>query len=179
MGIGCIHSWHLMNNKVGCLLHGPWHHETHQMILQYGWSCARARVSKPVLSYIELVRESYILVVQMELKDMISFRRNSSLSCQILTDSTFNTNKYGYQLYMFVVFDEQQSGVLVTWVVMSCSASQDIALWLDHLLHRCYQLRPDWKVNAFMVDDALAEIIALRYRSFFYGSSSFGTCLDG
>lgn len=128
-----------MNNKVGCLLHGPWHHETHQMILQYGWSSARARVSKPVLSYIELVRESYIL----------------------------------YQLYMFVVFDEQQSGVLVTWVVMSCSASQDIALWLDHLLHRCYQLRPDWKVNAFMVDDALAEIIALRLYSPINGFRAF------
>lgn len=165
MGIGCIHSWHLMNNKVGCLLHGLWHHETHQMILQYGWSSARARVSKPVLSYIELVRESYILVVQMELKDMISSRRNSSLSCQILTDSTFNTNKYGYQLYMLVV--------LVTWVVMSCSASQDIALWLDHLLHRCYQLRPDWKVNAFMVDDALAEIIALRLYSPINGFRAF------
>lgn len=135
------------------------------MILQYGWSSARARVSKPVLSYIELVRESYILVVQMELKDMISSRRNSSLSCQILTDSTFNTNKYGYQLYMLVV--------LVTWVVMSCSASQDIALWLDHLLHRCYQLRPDWKVNAFMVDDALAEIIALRLYSPINGFRAF------
>lgn len=135
------------------------------MILQYGWSSAHARVSKPVLSYIELVRESYILVVQMELKDMISSRRNSSLSCQILTDSTFNTNKYGYQLYMLVV--------LVTWVVMSCSASQDIALWLDHLLHRCYQLRPDWKVNAFMVDDALAEIIALRLYSPINGFRAF------
>lgn len=104
---------------------------------------------------------------------MISSRRNSSLSCQILTDSTFNTNKYGYQLYMLVVFDEQQSGVLVTWVVMSCSASQDIALWLDHFLHRCYQLRPDWKVNAFMVDDALAEIIALRLYSPINGFRAF------
>jgi hypothetical protein len=29
-------------------------------------------------------------------------------------------------------------------------------------MHRCYQIRPDWKVNAFMVDDVLAEIAALR-----------------
>ena len=47
--INCIHSWHLMNNKAGCLLHGSWHHETHQMILQYGWSSSCASVSKPVL----------------------------------------------------------------------------------------------------------------------------------
>ena len=61
-----------------------------------------------------------------------------------------------------MVFDEQQSGVPVAWVVMSRNTSQDIATWLEHLMHRCFQLRSDWKVNAFMVDDALAEIVALR-----------------
>jgi hypothetical protein len=65
-------------------------------------------------------------------------------------------------LYTLVAFDEQQSGVPVAWVVASRNTSHDIALWLEHLMHRCYQFRPDWKVNAFMVDDALAEIIALR-----------------
>ena len=30
-------------------------------------------------------------------------------------------------------------------------------------MHRCYQFRPDWKVNAFMVDDALAENFALIF----------------
>ena len=29
-------------------------------------------------------------------------------------------------------------------------------------MHMCYQFCPNWKLNAFMVDDALAEIIALR-----------------
>jgi len=61
-----------------------------------------------------------------------------------------------------MAFDGQQSGVPVAWVVASRNTSEDIALWLEQLMHRCYQIRPDWKVNAFMVDDALAEISALR-----------------
>jgi len=67
-----------------------------------------------------------------------------------------------YQLYTLVAFDAQQSGVPVAWVVASRNTTQDIALWLDRLMQRCYQARPDWKVNVFMVDDALAEIAALR-----------------
>ena len=61
-----------------------------------------------------------------------------------------------------MAFDEQQSGVPIACVVASRNTSQDIAQWLERLMHRCYQLCPDWKVNAFMVDDALAEIDALR-----------------
>ena len=61
-----------------------------------------------------------------------------------------------------MAFDEQQSGVPVAWVVASRNTSEEIALWLEHLMHRCYQIRSDWKVNAFMVDDALVEINALR-----------------
>ena len=49
----------------------------------------------------------------------------------------------------------------VAWVVASKNMSHDIALWLEHLMHRRYQFRPNWKVNTFMVDDALVEIIAL------------------
>ena len=67
-----------------------------------------------------------------------------------------------YQLYTLVAFDEQQSGVPVAWVVSSRNTSEDIALWLEHLMHKCHQIHIDWKVNAFTVDDALAEISALR-----------------
>ena len=67
-----------------------------------------------------------------------------------------------FQLYTLVTFDEQQSGVPVAWVVASCNTLEDIALWLELLMHRCHQIRIDWKVNAFMVDDALDEISALR-----------------
>ena len=61
-----------------------------------------------------------------------------------------------------MVFDSQQSGVPVVWVLASRNTSANISLWLEKLMVRCYKIRPDWKVNAFMVDDALAEIAALR-----------------
>jgi len=61
-----------------------------------------------------------------------------------------------------MAFDEQQSGVPVAWVVASRNTSDDIAIWLEQLMHKRFQAHPDWKVNAFMVDDALAEISALR-----------------
>jgi hypothetical protein len=61
-----------------------------------------------------------------------------------------------------VAFDDQQSRVPVAWVVTSWNTSRDIVTWLKRLMDRCYQFHPEWKVNAFMVDDALAEIDALR-----------------
>jgi len=61
-----------------------------------------------------------------------------------------------------VAFDEQQIRVPVAWVVASRNTSDDIAIWLEQLMRKCFQTRLDWKVNAFMVDDALAEINALR-----------------
>ena len=61
-----------------------------------------------------------------------------------------------------MAFDEQQSGVLVAWVVAERNTSADIVLWLEQLMQQCYQIRPEWKANAFMVDDALAEISTLR-----------------
>ena len=59
-------------------------------------------------------------------------------------------------------FDGQQHGVSIAWVVASLNTSPDIVKWLEVLMGRCYQLCPDWKVNAFMANDALAEIDALR-----------------
>ena len=63
---------------------------------------------------------------------------------------------------MLAMLDEKQIGVPVAWVVASCNTSQDIVVWMESLMLRCFQVCPDWRVNAFMVDDAMAEIIALR-----------------
>lgn len=68
-----------------------------------------------------------------------------------------------YQLYTLLVFDKQQNGIPIAWVVSSRNRSSDISLWLSKLMERGRQLKPDWTVNAFMTDDALAEIDAIRY----------------
>ncbi|GLJ48535.1 hypothetical protein SUGI_1023970 [Cryptomeria japonica] len=46
---------------------------------------------------------------------MVRFSHDSIIS----VGSTFATNKYGYQLYSCLVFDEQQSGVPVAWAMTS------------------------------------------------------------
>ena len=68
-----------------------------------------------------------------------------------------------YQLYTLLIFDKQQSGVPIAWVVSSRNRSSDISLWLSKLMDRGRQLKLEWTVNAFMTDDALAEINAIRY----------------
>ena len=47
-------------------------------------------------------------------------------------------------------------------VVSSRNRSSAISLWLSKIMERGRQLKPDWTVNAFMTDDALAEIDAIR-----------------
>ena len=68
-----------------------------------------------------------------------------------------------YQLYTLLIFDKQQSGVPIAWVVSSRNRSSDISLWLSKLMDRGRQLKLEWTVNAFMTYDALVEINAIRY----------------
>eukprot|EP01018_Ginkgo_biloba_P029619 Gb_01440 [translate_table: standard] len=89
-------------------------------------------------------------------KMMVEFSHNSLIAM----DSTFNT-KYGYQLYTLMVFDKQQNGLLIAWVISSCDRASDIKDWLSALIEEGVKECQDWKINAFMTDDALAEIGAL------------------
>ncbi|GLJ19723.1 hypothetical protein SUGI_0357260 [Cryptomeria japonica] len=77
-------------------------------------------------------------------------------------DSTFATKKYGYQLYLCLIFDEQQSEVPVAWAVTSRNKIEDIQVWLMELQRRGKEKRPDWRINAFITDDASAEIQAIE-----------------
>ena len=47
----------------------------------------------------------------------------------------------------------------VAWVVALQNTTEDIALWLEQILNMCYQIHPDWKPNAFMVDDVLVDSV--------------------
>ncbi|GLJ34588.1 hypothetical protein SUGI_0695670 [Cryptomeria japonica] len=80
----------------------------------------------------------------------------------IAMDSTFSTNKYGYQLYSLLVFDEQEAGVPVAWAISSRNKVEDINEWLMEVYKRGKRDKEDWHVNAFMTDDASAEIEAIR-----------------
>lgn len=71
-----------------------------------------------------------------------------------------------------LVFDEQEYGLPVAWVLAHCNRTEDIEEWLQILHNRGKELRGDWKVNAFMTDDSIAEIEAIRYTCMFLGYNS-------
>ena len=68
-----------------------------------------------------------------------------------------------FQLYTLLAFDSQRNGVPVAWVLMSRSMTLDIAKWMETLLLKVRMGMLEWKLNEFMVDDAVAEIGAIRY----------------
>ncbi|GLJ26768.1 hypothetical protein SUGI_0521860 [Cryptomeria japonica] len=85
---------------------------------------------------------------------MVRFSHDSFISM----DSTFATNKYRYQLYLCLVFDKQQSGVPIAWAVTLRNKIEDIKVWLMELRRQGKEKRPNWRINAFIMDDASAEI---------------------
>eukprot|EP01018_Ginkgo_biloba_P025895 Gb_25490 [translate_table: standard] len=91
-------------------------------------------------------------------KMMVKFSHNSLIAM----DSTFSTNKYEYQLYKLMVFDKQQNGLPIVWVISSRDKASDIKIWLSALIEEGVKECEDWKVNTFIKDDALAKIGALR-----------------
>ncbi|GLJ26299.1 hypothetical protein SUGI_0505470 [Cryptomeria japonica] len=77
------------------------------------------------------VNRPFIMGIQMAwmLDMMVRFSHDSIISM----GSTFTTNKYGYQLYSCLIFDEQQSGVPVAWAMTSRNKIKDIQVWLMEL----------------------------------------------
>eukprot|EP01018_Ginkgo_biloba_P017358 Gb_18112 [translate_table: standard] len=61
-----------------------------------------------------------------------------------------------------MVFDKQQNGLPITLVISSYDKASNIKIWLSALIEEGVKEHEDWKVNAFMTDDALTEIGALR-----------------
>ncbi|GLJ16257.1 hypothetical protein SUGI_0273460 [Cryptomeria japonica] len=67
-----------------------------------------------------------------------------------------------YQLYVCLIFDAEKAGVLVAWVVTSRNKIEDSQVWLMELQILAKEKRPDWRINAFIMDDASAEIHAIE-----------------
>ncbi|GLJ19759.1 hypothetical protein SUGI_0357930 [Cryptomeria japonica] len=55
-----------------------------------------------------------------------------------------------------------QAGVPVAWAVTSRNKIEDIHVWLMELRRRAKEKRPDWRINAFITDDASVEIHAIE-----------------
>ena len=67
-----------------------------------------------------------------------------------------------YQLYTLMVFDKHRNGVPIAWVISSRNTTGDLSNCLSSLFIAGLKERSDWIVRAFITDDAVAEIEALR-----------------
>ncbi|MCO5564520.1 hypothetical protein L7F22_018181 [Adiantum nelumboides] len=67
-----------------------------------------------------------------------------------------------FYLYTILVFDAFRNGVPIAWTITSSACRSNITTWLAALRNRVLNLNKGWEPNAFMVDDAEADIQALR-----------------
>ncbi|KAH9299293.1 hypothetical protein KI387_030975, partial [Taxus chinensis] len=78
----------------------------------------------------------------------------------VRTFATKNPEKF--MLYTILAFDNMHNGLPVAWVLMSRATVPDLTLWMRKLVVSAHCHMLEWKPNAFMVDDARAEIVAIR-----------------
>ncbi|XP_031483443.1 uncharacterized protein LOC116252939 [Nymphaea colorata] len=104
--------------------------------------------------------DSFVLGIQTEwqLQQMIRFGRQSLLA----VDSTFGVSKLKYPLYSLLVFDARQHALPVAWVITRSFAKHEISKWMKALYDRILSVDPSWKVNGFIIDDAVLEIDPIR-----------------
>ncbi|GLJ23242.1 hypothetical protein SUGI_0439650 [Cryptomeria japonica] len=76
-------------------------------------------------------------------------------------DSTLSTNKYVYQLYNLLIFDEQEASVPIAWAISSRNKVENLNEWLTEVYKRGKKCKEDWHVNAFITNDASAKIEAI------------------
>ena len=62
-----------------------------------------------------------------------------------------------------MVFDEWEQGIPVAFTIQGQSRECDIVPWLRKLNERCIAVKPDWRPNAFLVDNDQAELNAIRF----------------
>ena len=73
-----------------------------------------------------------------------------------------------FHLYSVLVFDAHHDGIPEAWIITSSSTIINTQAWLTALRDRVLDLNKSWEANAWMVDDAEAEIQALQYVFFLF-----------
>ena len=61
-----------------------------------------------------------------------------------------------------MVFDEWLNGIPVAYVIIGRSQQHDMEPWMHALKDRLLLHQPGWHANAFILDNAQAEINAIR-----------------
>ena len=61
-----------------------------------------------------------------------------------------------------MVFDSFSNGIPVAWIITSSAKASDMTIGLDAINEKMKRLDIEWKPNVFIVDNADAEINAIR-----------------
>eukprot|EP01018_Ginkgo_biloba_P040165 Gb_09265 [translate_table: standard] len=104
--------------------------------------------------------EAFILGIQTEwqLQQMVRFGNNSLIAA----DSSFGIKKFKYPVYSLLVFDSNQVGIPIAWVITASFASHDVRKWMGALYDRVCAKDSTWRLNGFIVDDASTEFSIIR-----------------
>ncbi|KAM7513830.1 hypothetical protein LguiA_003413 [Lonicera macranthoides] len=104
--------------------------------------------------------DPFVLGIQTEwqLQQMIRFGHRSLIAA----DSTFGIKRLKYPLCTLLVFDSRHHALPIAWIITRSIAKPDVSKWMKALLGRVRSVDPGWKVNGFLIDDAVAEIDPIR-----------------
>jgi hypothetical protein len=61
-----------------------------------------------------------------------------------------------------MIMDAHQNAIPVAWTIHESQTGSDIAIWVEAIVRKARRTMPEWKPSCIMVDDADAEINALR-----------------
>ncbi|KAL5159414.1 hypothetical protein HKD37_15G043737 [Glycine soja] len=108
--------------------------------------------------------DPFVLGIQTEwqLQQMIRYGHRNVVAA----DSTFGAKRLKYPLFTLLVFDSRQHALPVAWVITRSFAKPDVSKWLKALIDQTRSVEPGWKLNGFLIDDAIAEIDLLRNMAF-------------
>lgn len=84
-----------------------------------------------------------------------------SFRSPILSETLTCVSLSQYPLYTLMVFDKWRNGVPVAFIIAQSAKEKDITPWLTAIKQKLVSKMPEWLPNAFIVDDALAEINAI------------------
>ncbi|CAI9781905.1 unnamed protein product [Fraxinus pennsylvanica] len=70
--------------------------------------------------------------------------------------------RFKYPIHSLVVFNSDNKAIPVAWIISPRFARGETHRWMRALLNRVCAKDPSWKLAGFIVDDPLADVLAIR-----------------
>ncbi|KAL3686359.1 hypothetical protein R1sor_008933 [Riccia sorocarpa] len=142
-----------------------YHHEDGQAVRQ--WT---ERFPESVIHYVEQDREAdkpFCLVISTPwmLEKMAVYGHEGA----VCLDATHGTNRYGFQLFTWVVYDRHQNGLPVVWAILERYTTEDLQIVQEKIKKKIETCHSQYLGDAgkfipscFLTDDCAAEKASIR-----------------